>query len=275
MTCSCGLNHHEKPEDARNGLSRREMVMGLATGSLVLVSGCATNAETGRSQLMLVDDAQLVQLSASAWTDVKQKTPAVKDQKMINRVTKVGQKIAAVSNIQNAQWEYQVFDDKTINAFVLPGGKVGVYKGLLDLVENDDQLACVLGHETGHVSGRHAAERMSQTVAAQIGMGVAQIGLGQTKLSAGAQQDIAQALGLGVQYGVLMPFSRSQESEADIIGLRYMKNAGYDPRQSIRLWQRMAEANKNKPPEFLSTHPSEETRIARLTEELRKMGYTV
>lgn len=275
MTCSCGLNHQINKHNSKDGLSRRDMVMGLATGTLVLVSGCATNSETGRSQLMLVDDAQLVELSASAWTEVKQKTPTVKDAKMINRVTKVGQKIAAISNIQNAQWEYQVFDSDTINAFVLPGGKVGVYKGLLNLVENDDQLACVLGHETGHVSGRHAAERMSQTVAAQLSMGVAQIGLGQTKLSSAAQQDVAQALGLGVQYGVLMPFSRSQESEADIIGLKYMKNAGYDPRQSIRLWQKMAAANKNKPPEFLSTHPSEETRIARLTEELRKMGYTV
>ena len=273
MSCNCGQIHNA--HKSGKGLSRREMVMGLATGSLLLVGGCATNAETGRSQLLLVDDAQLVSLSATAWTDLKQKTPRVTNTKIINRVKNIGQRIAAVSNIKDAQWEYEVFDDATVNAFVLPGGKVGVYKGLIDLVENDDQLACVIGHETGHVSGRHSAERMSQSVAAQLGVGIAQVGLTKSKLSAGAQQDAMQALGLGVQYGVLMPFSRAQESEADIIGLRYMKNAGYDPRQSIRLWERMGAANQNKPPEFLSTHPSETTRIKRLTEELQKMGYNV
>lgn len=275
MFCNCP-NHLQNSET--NGdkrvLSRRDVVQGLAAGSLLLMGGCATNAETGRSQLILVDDATLVSLSASAWTDVKKQTPISTNSKLISRVTNVGRRIAAVSNITNANWEYQVFDSNTVNAFVLPGGKVGVYRGLLDLVQNDDQLACVLGHETGHVSGRHAAERMSQGVAAQFGMAAVQIGTSSMNVSDAAKSDIMQALGMGVQYGVLLPFSRSQELEADKIGLHYMARAGYNPRESIKLWQRMASVSKNNTPELLSTHPSDSTRIQRLQEELVKMGYS-
>lgn len=272
MSCLC--QNHKKIE-LHAPLSRRDMVMGLATGTLVLVSGCATNPETGRQQINLVSDSQLLSLSLSAWNDVKSKTPISKDTRAKARVAEIGSRIAGVSHIQNAEWEYEVFDSPQVNAFVLPGGKVGVYKGLIDLVENDAQLACVVGHETGHVSGRHASERLSRGVLAQAGMAVAQAGASKTALSTGAQRDLMTALGLGIQYGVILPFSRDQELEADILGLRYMRDAGYDPRQSLNLWQKMAAASQNKPPEWLSTHPSEATRISRLSDELRRMGYQV
>lgn len=273
MFCEC--NDNTKAVSTKNILSRRDIVLGLATGSVALVTSCSTNSETGRQQIAFVSDSQLSQLSISAWQEMKTKLPISKDAKYRSRVVNVGSKVAAISNIQNAAWEYEVFDSPQVNAFVLPGGKVGVYKGLLDLTENDDQLACVLGHETGHVSGRHASERMSRGLLAQGALTVAQVGVARTSVSAGAQKDIMTALGLGVQYGIVLPFSRDQELEADIIGLKYMQRAGYDPRQSINLWQRMAKSSSGKPPEWLSTHPSEQTRIQRLSEELKKMGYAV
>lgn len=271
MNCTCPNHKFSNKTE----LSRRDIALGLASGSLVLMTGCATNPTTGRSQMAFIPDSQLMSLSLSAWNEVKAKTPLSKNTNYKSRVSAVGARIASVAQIQNAQWEYEVFEDKAINAFVLPGGKVGVYSGLMDLVQNDDQLAVVLSHETGHVSGRHASERMSQGVVAQLGMVAASVGAQKIPVSVAAQRDIVQALGLGVQYGIVLPFSRSQELEADIIGLRYMKNAGYDPRQSIALWQNMAAQAKSRPPEFLSTHPSETTRIARLQDELRKMGYSV
>ena len=252
MNCLC---HKDTPKT----LSRRDIALGLASGSLVLVSGCETNSETGRQQLAFISDSQLASLSLSAWNDLKSKTKVSTDAKHNSRVSLVGQKIAGVVNIPNPTWEYAVFDTDEVNAFVMPGGKVGVYRGLLDLVQNDAQLATVLGHESAHVTARHASERMSQSVVAQLGLTVAQVGATKVPVSAAAQKDIVSALGLGIQYGVLLPFSRNQESEADILGLKYMQKAGYDPRESVKLWERMAANQKTRPPEFLSTHPSEET----------------
>lgn len=269
MNCLCH-NHQEI-----KSLSRRDIALGLASGSLVLVSACSTNSETGRKQIAFVPDGELAALSLSAWNDLKSKTKISTDKNAKARVANIGGRLAQFVNTPNAQWEYEVFDTPEVNAFVLPGGKVGVYRGLLDLVQNDAQLACVLSHECSHVSARHASERMSQGVLAQLAILGAQVGAQKIPVSAGAQKDIVQALGLGVQYGVLLPFSRKQELEADILGLKYMKSAGFDPRESVKLWERMAAAQKSKPPEFLSTHPSEETRIKRLKEELVKMGYQV
>lgn len=272
MVCNCHPNSQNAPIKE---LSKRDIVLGLASGSLVLVTGCQTNDITGRQQIAFVSDNELATMSLSAWSELKAKTKVTTDANARARVANVGSKIAKASAIPNAQWEYEVFDTPDVNAFVLPGGKVGVYQGLLNLVQNDAQLACVLGHEAGHVSGRHASERYSQAILAQVGMVAAQVGATRIPVSSQAQKDIVTALGIGVQYGILLPYSRKHELEADLIGLKYMINAGYDPRESVKLWQRMAASAKNKPPEFLSTHPSEETRIARLTDELRKLGYQV
>ena len=170
---------------------------------------------------------------------------------------------AILSQIQGgpAGWEIKVFEDDSANAFALPGGKIGVNTGLLQVARNQDQLATVIGHEVGHVLARHANERMSQELAVQGGLAVLGSMAGG---SSGLSPDVIQALGLGAEYGILLPFSRVQESEADVIGLDLMARAGFDPRQSIRLWENMSRAGTAQPPEFLSTHPSHGTRIQNL-----------
>jgi predicted Zn-dependent protease len=259
---------------AHGPLSRRDIALGLASGSLALVcTGCVTNRETGRQQVIVVSDAQLNALSVQAWADVKLKTPILRDATAIARVKTVGDRIAIGSAITGAQWEYAVFDEATVNAFVLPGGKVGVYKGLLDLCASDAELAAVMSHEAGHIAGRHSAERMSQASLAQAALSAASAGATRLPVDPAAQTAIVQALGLGVQYGVLLPFSREQEYEADRLGLRFAAKAGYDPREALSLWRKMSALGGTKPPAYLSTHPSDDSRIARITETLRTMGY--
>jgi predicted Zn-dependent protease len=156
-----------------------------------------------------------------------------------------------------------VFDTKELNAFVLPGGKVGFYKGLMNLCENDDQIAAVLGHETGHVTAHHAAERASQGLLAQIAGSVA-----------GAKSEaLGQLFGIGSQYGVLLPYERTQESEADILGVEYMHRAGYDVRQAVRLWELMGAQSGARAPEILSTHPDPANRIENIKAYIRAKGY--
>lgn len=270
MDCAC-----HKIDDKKS-LSRRDIAIGLAASSIAIVTGCETNSKTGRrSQIAFIPDAQLAALSISVWNDIKIKTKISTDNNARNRVASIGGKITKVVNIPYANWEYEVFDTPEINAFVLPGGKVGVYRGLLNLVQNDAQLACVLGHEIAHVTSKHASERMSQVMDTQIGMNAIQTGVTKFAISPEAQKNLVTTLGLGVQYGILMPFSRNHEAEADILGLHYMKKAGYDPRESIKLWERMQIVQKTSATEFILSHPNEETRIARLKSELVKMGYRV
>lgn len=255
-------------------LTRRDIATGLASGSIALVTaGCATNAETGRQQIIVVTDAQLEALSAQAWADVKANTPALADAAANARVSAVGGRVAGGAAIAGAQWEFAVFDQPAVNAFVLPGGRVGVYKGLLDLCTSDGELAAVLSHEAGHVAGRHAAERLSRATLAETALRAASAGATRLPVDATTRGAIVQAMGLGVQYGVLLPFSREQEYEADRLGLRIAARAGYDPREALALWRKMGATGGAKPPEYLSTHPSDEARVARMTAELRAMGY--
>ena len=184
----------------------------------------------------------------------------------INRVNVVGGRIAEVvgDDLPGAEWEFVVFESPDLNAFALPGGKVGIYSGLLKVTETDDELATVVGHEIAHVTARHGSERMSQSIlvaAGAIGIGVVM----KDKSDADRNAALA-AYGLGASIGVMLPYSRSHETEADTIGLRYAARAGYDPRAAIDFWERMERASegKNKPPEFLSTHPADETRIRNL-----------
>lgn len=260
--------HHQDSAPAA-AISRRALLRGAGGAALLGLMGCATNPETGRSQLLLVGDAELSQLALTAWTDMKAKTPISRDPAAGARVVRVGTKIQQAAGRGGEAWEFVVFDTKDLNAFVLPGGRVGVYKGLLDFVENDDQLAAILGHETGHVTAHHSAERASQQQVAGIGMS-----LGQAALSGqGGNSSIGQIFGLGVQYGVLMPYGRLQESEADKLGVDYMYRAGYDVRQSVRLWERMGQSGGSRPPEVLSTHPDPANRMAALREYINAKGY--
>lgn len=255
-------------------MSRRDLVKGLAAGYVVALTGCVQNTALGRQQLILVSEGQLAQLSASAWTEIKRKEKLSRDPGHNKRVQAVGSNIVKAAGMDRQSWEYAVFEDKQANAFVLPGGKVGVNTGILQRMDNDDQLATVLGHETGHVTARHSAERYSQQLAAGVAMTAAAVALEQGDV--GGAPQIAAVLGAGLTFGVLLPYSRQHELEADRIGVDYMARAGYDPRESLRFWQNMSSTREGTPPpEFMSTHPSDETRIAAIRGQLRAMGYQV
>lgn len=234
------------------------------------LAACSTVPETGRSQIMLVDSGQAAQLGAQQFEQLKKKEPISHDPKLNEMVTEVGRKIAQVVDIPNAKWEFVVFDKPdTPNAFALPGGKVGVYSGLFKVVQNKAQLAAVLGHEIGHVVARHGSERMSQGMLVQLGGVALQAAL--DSKSGTTQQLAMAAYGLGSQIGVLLPYSRKQELEADHLGMLYMARAGYDPHQAIELWKNFAEYTAKQggsPPEFLSTHPLDEHRIKNLEKYL-------
>jgi len=250
-------------------LSRRQLIAGLAAGS---VTACVTNPDTGESQFLLVSDGQLAQMAASAWSDAKRQTPVYSNRAMNSRLLGVGGKIVKAANRQNQKWEYAIFDSDQKNAFVMPGGKVGFYRGMMDFTENDHQLAAIMGHETGHVVGRHAAARYSTQKATQAGLLAANAVLSQSDTR--YRNEIAAILGAGVTFGVILPFSRRHESQADKLGVDYMYRAGYDVRQSVRLWERMAaDSSGSRKPEFLSTHPSPETRIRDIDTYIRTKGY--
>jgi predicted Zn-dependent protease len=270
-SCGGGLPVVDQPTlvDLKS-LDRRAMLMGLASGTLVLAS-CETNAVTGRSQFvgLAPGDAQLAAMALDSWGKQKASTPISRDPAANARLQRVGQKISAVSGLTNVQWEFVVFDKPEKNAFVLPGGKVGFYKGLMDIAQNDDQIAAVMGHEVGHVQARHAAERYSQQTGSQLLMGAAQIGL------QGAQNSNAwmAAIGLGAQVGILLPYSRLQETEADRVGVDNMHKAGYDVREAVRFWDIMNSQGASRGPTILSTHPSPEGRMAELRAYINARGY--
>ena len=238
------------------------------------ISGCATAPETGRSQLLLIDSAQEASMGLKAFQEIKSDTPISSNAKENERLQRVGREIARVARLPNARWEFVLFDEpKQPNAFALPGGKVGVYTGILPITLNDAGLATVIGHEVAHAAARHGAERVSQGLALQVGGSVLSAALGAGGYGGVTQELAMQAYGLGAQVGVLLPYSRTQELEADRIGLMYMARAGYDPREAIAFWKRFQAYNSKsggKSLEFLSTHPLDDSRIAELQKHLPK-----
>ncbi|MEQ9143691.1 MAG: M48 family metallopeptidase [Parvibaculaceae bacterium] len=252
-------------------VSRRKLVQGLAAGSIVAVAGCVKNQAIGRDQLILVSEGQIAQMASASWTALKRQTKVSNDRTLNRRLQNVGGKIVQTAGLQNQPWEFTVFDDDQANAFVLPGGKVGFYTGIFKRMKNDHHLATVMGHEVGHVTARHAAERYSQQVAAGVATTAAAVALEAGDVQGGAQ--IAGILGLGVQFGILLPYSRRHELEADRLGIHYMHRAGYDARQSLDFWNAMsAQRTGAPPPEFMSTHPSDATRKAAIRQELQRLG---
>ncbi len=227
-----------------------------------LLTACITSP-TGRSQLAFMPDAQMNQMGLQAFDALKRDKP-VSSNSQYNQVASC---IAnALLQQLGGNWEVVVFEDQTPNAFALPGNKIGVHTGMLALVDNQDQLAAVIGHEIGHVMAKHSNERASQEMAVNQGMNLIQaVAAPQSALG----QTAVGLLGVGAQYGVLMPFSRTHESEADMIGVDLMAKAGFDPRQSIGLWQKMDQASRGQQPvEFMSTHPSHATRIQDLEKHM-------
>ena len=222
--------------------------------------GCATSP-TGRHQLHLFPESEMSQMGIEAFNQLKAETPICQDAAIVAYVRCVAHAVPAAltSSEGPRQWEVVVFEDPQANAFALPGGKIGVYTGLLQVAQTQDQLATVLGHEVAHVLAGHGNERMSTTYATQTGLQAIQALAGGTS-SPNAERALA-LLGVGAQVGVLLPFSRAQEAEADRLGLDLMARAGFDPQQSVVLWKNMAKAGGGQPPEFLSTHPSHQSRI--------------
>ncbi|PON18865.1 peptidase M48 family protein [Candidatus Entotheonella serta] len=230
----------------------------LMLGALIIFA-CETVPITGRSQLMLLSGPEEVQLGLTAYREILSQEKLSRNRRVNALVQRVGERIAAVSNRPDYQWEFRVIDKDQANAFALPGGKVAVYTGILKYTKTEAGLAVVMGHEVAHALARHGAERMSQSM-------LANTGLSAISAIAGAEnQALVQAIGVAYGVGVQLPFGRGQESEADRIGLILMAQAGYDPREAIPFWQRMSAAKGGGgPPEFLSTHPSGETRIRQL-----------
>lgn len=223
---------------------------------------CATSP-TGRSQLSLVDDAQMSQLGSQSFTEMKKKMKINNDPNTNRYVKCVAQSVLKVVPSEVKDWEIVVFDEDSANAFALPGGKIGVHTGILKVATTQDQLAAVLGHEVAHVIAKHGAERVSQGLVTEQVMSVASAVIDPKKPQS---QYLLGALGLGAQFGILLPYGRKQESEADEIGLYYLAEAGFDPSQAVTLWQNMQSQSQGEPPQFLSTHPSSESRIRNLSQ---------
>ncbi|KFA97939.1 M48 family metallopeptidase [Vibrio sp. ER1A] len=227
-----------------------------------VIAACSSSP-TGRNQLILFSDAQMSQLGAQSFEQMKKEQKVSTDKEVNAYVQCVAKTITdhVPPQPEFSEWEVVVFDSDQVNAFALPGGKIGVYTGLLNVAVTPDQLATVIGHEVAHVLADHSNERLSQSQLANTGLQITNVALGGSQY-----RDVTMAaLGVGVQYGVILPYGRTQESEADIVGLELMAKSGFDPNQSVELWKNMAKASgESQPPELLSTHPSHDTRISDL-----------
>ncbi len=238
--------------------------------ALLLLGGCGSVPLTGRKQMLLVSDAEVLTASLTQYNEyIKTATPST-NAKQNAMVTRVGKKLAVATEqylknnglaheIQNFAWDFRLVKDEQVNAFCMPGGKIVVYEGLMKLIASDDELAVIIGHEVAHAVAKHSNERMSQQILAQYGaQALGQILSGK---SAAAQQIGNTVFGLGAQFGVMLPFSRQHEIEADYMGLIFMAMAGYNPNVAVSFWEKMSAGSGGSVPEFMSTHPSDATRI--------------
>ena len=248
-------------------MNKKVCSLAFLAGAVLWFTGCTTVPQTGRSALHLVPEGELASMSATQFGQLKQETPISRDPTYNAMVRRVGDRIAYVAapDMPNAQWEFVVFDDdEQINAFAMPGGKVAVYTGILEIIKSDDELAVVMGHEVAHVAAGHGNERMSHQMLAAGGALALNFGAAAADMDDSDRALLMAAFGAGASFGVILPYSRYHESEADEIGLIYAAKAGYDPRAAISFWERMAAQGGGAPPEFLSTHPSSSTRISKL-----------
>ena len=245
--------------------------------ALFLLAGCSSVPLTGRKQVLLVSDSEVLSSSLTQYNDYIKTAKKSTNTTQTAMVVRVGKKIAAAtetylkangmsSEIKNFAWEFNLVQDAQVNAFCMPGGKIVVYEGLMKLVSSDDELAVVIGHEVAHAVAKHSNERMSQQVMAQYGAAI--LGAVVSDKSAAVQKAAETVYGIGAQYGVMLPFSRKHESEADYMGLVFMTMAGYNPDVAVGFWQKMSAGSGGSVPEFMSTHPSDATRIADIEKEL-------
>ncbi len=240
--------------------------------ALLFFVGCAKNPYTHRQQLILISPAQEVQMGLSAQKQILRHQRLSHNKRFIQMLRRVASRIAKAADENfhpGYHWEFYVLDSPKINAFCLPGGKIFVYSGLLQLVDNDDQLAAVIGHEVAHAILRHGSERVSMAMLGNIGKELLAKGLQVNSSKWGPLFNLAY--GLGTQYGIYYPFSRKFEYEADQLGLFLMYKACYDPNEAILFWQKMMHVSRAHIPEFLSTHPSDNHRLKALKRYIRKL----
>jgi predicted Zn-dependent protease len=229
---------------------------------LLVVIACQTVPVSGRRELLLLPESNEREMGLTSYEEVLKKSKISTDPALNAQVTRVGRRIAEATGRTDYQWEFKVLDDKQANAFCLPGGKVAVYTGILPLTRDDAGLAVVLGHEVSHAIARHGGERLSQELLVQTGLAATQVAL--SGRDPAVVQSVTALLGAGASVGLLLPWGRSQESEADHLGLVYMARAGYHPAAARDFWVRMQGAKGPQQPQFLSTHPSSETRIKQI-----------
>jgi len=230
------------------------------------LGGCQTAPVTGRAQFILVDEAEVASLSAGEFAKMR-KLP---NDPRLAKIREIGLKVVAAARRDDrngvlppaARWEFAIIDDKSPNAFAMPGGKIGFHTGMFAFAPTDDDIAVIMGHEVAHVICRHGSERISQTMGVAIAAAIADEATRDS--SAKTRGTWMAAVGIGAQYGILLPFSRGHESESDRLGLIFMARAGYNPEAAPAFWTRFGKAGGGKPPEFLSTHPSDSTRVAQL-----------
>ena len=237
-------------------------ITSLFVAMLLLLSSCGSVPLTGRKQVLLVSDQEVLSSSLTQYSDYMKSAKKSSSKDGAAMVTRVGKKIAAAteqylrnngleSEIKNFAWEFNLVNDPQVNAFCMPGGKIVVYEGLMQLVSSDDELAVVVGHEVAHAVAKHSI-----------------LGQALSNKSAAVQKIGASVYGLGAQYGVMLPFSRKHESEADYMGLVFMAMAGYNPAVAVNFWQKMSAGKSGSTPEFMSTHPSDATRINEIKQHL-------
>ena len=265
-------------------MNRRKFLGYLGCGCCsMFLPSCATAPITERKQLKIISEAKLNARAAAIYEKVKKKEKMSNDKKTLNDIKKIGSKMEAAiseyfyqSNIAdptiNFDWEYILIDNKKVkNAWCMPGGKIAVYSGMLEVTKNIDGLAAVMGHEIAHAVAKHSVERASRGVIINVATQVTDI-LSGGKLSQVNKTTGMNTVGLLTQMGILNPFNRKQESEADYLGLIFSSLSGYDIRETTKIWERMRDANKGKePPEFMSTHPSSENRIKKINEWLNQI----
>tara|TARA_Y100000741_G_C18248033_1_gene556234 strand:- start:699 stop:1529 length:831 start_codon:yes stop_codon:yes gene_type:complete len=265
-------------------MDRRFFLQALGCGCLSLgISSCTTVPITDRRQLKLIPESRLNAQAAQVYEKIKEKENLSKDINKLNEIKDIGKKIEysiseyfETSNIENPttnfDWEYILIDnDKVKNAWCMPGGKIAVYTGILNVTKNTNGLAAVMGHEIAHAVAKHSVERASRNVATNVVLQVTDM-LSGGKLSTVNRTTGMNTVGLLTQMGILNPFNRKQESEADYLGLIFSSLSGYDIREAPKLWERMKKSHKGKePPEFMSTHPSSDNRIKKLNEWMNEV----
>lgn len=248
--------------------------------TVLLLYGCGSVPLTGRKQMLLVSDSEVLSSSLTQYSEYIKSAPISSNATKKAMVTRVGKKIAAATEqylenngmsgeVRNFSWEFNLVKDNQVNAFCMPGGKIVVYEGLMNQVSSDDELAVVIGHEVAHAVAKHSNERMSQQLVAQYGAKI--LGEALSGKSAAIQKAGNIVYGLGAQYGVMLPFSRKHETEADYMGLILMTMAGYNPNVAVTFWQKMSAGGSGSVPEIMSTHPSDATRISDIRKHLPEM----